>query len=68
MHHSIVFLVTDHSCSPSSTATNPLVSYGQHFGHTIHALANVKVLFTNSILCLGELAEDTEESFTIEYI
>ena len=60
MHHSIVLLVTNHSCSSSSTATDPLVSYGQHFGHTIDALANIKVLFTNGILCLGELAEEAE--------
>ena len=68
MHQSLVFLVTNHSCSPSSTATDPLVSYGRHFGRTIHALANIKVLFTNGILRLGELAEEAEESFTIEYV
>jgi len=68
MFHSLVFLVIAHCSSPSSTATDPLVSYGRHFGRTIHALANVKVLITNGILRLGELAEDAEESFTIEYV
>ena len=49
----------------SSTA-NPLVSYGCHFGHTVHALANIKALITNGILHLGELANEPEESFTAE--
>lgn len=51
----------------SSTA-DPLVSYGRHFGRTVHALANVKSLITNGILRLGELAEEPEESFTTEYV
>ena len=61
-----MFFIIAHDYSPFSTATDPLVSYGQHFGHTIHALANIKVLITTSILCLGELVEEVEDSFTIE--
>ena len=63
--HSLKFVVT-HDYYFSSTATDPLVSYGWHFCRTIHALANVRVLLTNGILGLGELAEEAEESFTIE--
>jgi hypothetical protein len=61
-----VFFVIAHDYSPFSTATDPLVSYGRHFGRTIHALANVKVLITNGILRLGELAEEAEDFFTTE--
>ena len=66
MLYLLVFFIIAHSSSPCSTAIDPLVSYGWHFGRTIHALANVKVLVTNGILCLGELAEELEEIFTIE--
>ena len=52
-------------CIYSSTA-DPLVSYGHHFGRTVHTLANIKALITNGILCLGELADEPEESFTTE--
>ena len=68
MLYLLAFFIIAHSSSPCSTATGPLVSYGWHFGHTIHALANVKVLVTNSILRLGELAEELEENFTIEWV
>ena len=67
MLYLLAFFIIAHSSSPCST-TDPLVSYGQHFGHTIHTLANVKVLVTNSILHLGELAEEPEENFTIEWV
>ena len=63
--HSLKFVVT-HDYYFSSTTTDPPVSYGWHFCRTTHALANVRVLLTNRILCLGELAEEAEESFTIE--
>ena len=49
-----------------SSAADPLVLYGCHFGHTVNALANIKALITNGILCLGELADEPEESFTAE--
>ena len=68
MLYLLVFFIITHSSSPCSTTTDPLVSYGWHFGCTIHALANVKVLVTNGILCLGELAEEPEEFFTIEWV
>ena len=68
MLYLLAFFIIAHSSSPCSTTTNPLVSYGQHFGSTIHALANVKVLVTNSILHLGELVEELEEIFTIEWV
>ena len=63
--HSLKFSVT-HDYYFSSTTTDPLVLYSWHFCCTIHALANVRVLLTNRILRLGELAEEAEESFTIE--
>lgn len=50
----------------SSTTADPLVSYGRHFGRTVHALTNVKALITNGILRMGDLAEQPEESFTAE--
>ena len=63
--HSLKFIVT-HDYYFSSTTTDPLVLYSWHFCCTIHALANIRVLLTNRILRLGELAEEAEESFTIE--
>lgn len=68
MFHLGLPLVIAHGHYTSSTATDPLVSYGRHFGRTAHALANVKVLITNGILRLGELAEESEESFSVEYV
>lgn len=47
---------------------DPLVSYGRHFGRTVHVLSNVKALITNGVLLMGELADEPEESFTAEYI
>lgn len=51
---------------PSSCIANPLIHFGRHFGRTIHALCNVNVLITNGLLRLGELADEPEDSFTIE--
>jgi len=48
--------------------SDPLVSYGRHFGRTVHALCNVQALLTNGLLRLGELAEEPEETFTAEYV
>ncbi|KAF8223975.1 hypothetical protein L208DRAFT_1139148, partial [Tricholoma matsutake] len=45
---------------------DPLVHYGHHFGHTVHALRNVHALITSRLLCDGEHADDPEESFTTE--
>src|ERR1700683_543289 len=53
----------DHSC-----ATDPLVHHGCHFGRTIHALCTVSALLNNGILCLGELSEQPEETFTHESV
>ena len=52
----------------SSSVSNPLISYGCHFGHTIHTLANVKALITNGILHMGELADEPDEFFTAKCI
>ena len=49
-----------------SCLTDPLISHGRHFGQTVHALCNVKALITNSLLCLGELVDEPEETFTLE--
>jgi len=46
--------------------SDPLVSYGRHFGRTVHALCNVQTLVTNGLLRLGELAGEPDESFTAE--
>jgi hypothetical protein len=50
-----------------SCLSDPLVSYGRHFGRTVHALANVQALVTNGLLRMGELAGEPEEAFTSEY-
>jgi hypothetical protein len=50
------------------SGTNPFVHHGRHFGRTIHALCNVQALLTNGILRMGELADQPDESFTIEYV
>ncbi|KAH7918541.1 hypothetical protein BV22DRAFT_1108331 [Leucogyrophana mollusca] len=47
---------------------NPLVHYGRHLGRTVHALCNVQALITNGILRLGELADELEESFTVDLL
>ncbi|KAG1737963.1 hypothetical protein EDB19DRAFT_1580090, partial [Suillus lakei] len=47
-----------------SSATDPLVHYGRHFGQTVHTLCNFQVLLTNRILQMGELADTPEENFT----
>ena len=51
-----------------SCISDPLVHHGQHFGHTLHAMFNVHVLITNSILCMGKLADQPKEAFTAESI
>ncbi|KAG1901227.1 uncharacterized protein F5891DRAFT_951100 [Suillus fuscotomentosus] len=48
----------------NSSATDPLVHYGRHFGRTVHALCNFQALLTNRILRMGELADAPEENFT----
>jgi hypothetical protein len=49
-----------------SGGTDPLVHHGRHFGRTVHALCTVSALLNNSILRMGELAEQPEETFTHE--
>lgn len=44
------------------------MSYGRHFGRTVHPLANIKALITNGVLRMGELADEPEEFFTAEYV
>jgi hypothetical protein len=51
----------------NSSATDPLVHYGRHFGRTVYALCNFQALLTNGILWMGELADTPEENFTAEY-
>lgn len=48
--------------------SSPLVHFGRHFGRTIHALCNVNALLTNGLLRLGTLADEDEESFTVECV
>ena len=40
----------------SSCHADPLVSYGHHFGHTVHALCNVQALITKGLLHMREQA------------
>lgn len=51
-----------------SCLSDPLVSHGRHFGRTVHALCNITTLLINGLLRMGELAEQPEESFTLEYV
>lgn len=50
----------------SSSHADPLVSYGRHFGRTVHALCNVQALITKGLLRMGEQAHLPTESFTAE--
>lgn len=45
----------------SSSTTDPLVHYGRHFGHTVHALCNTHALLTNGILRMADLADGSGE-------
>jgi hypothetical protein len=49
-----------------SRLADPAISHGRHFCRTVHALCNVKGLITNGLLRLGELADEPEETFTLE--
>ncbi|KAI0055415.1 hypothetical protein BV25DRAFT_1815634 [Artomyces pyxidatus] len=49
-----------------SSISDPLVSYGRHFGRTVHALANVQALITNGLLRMGELSDSPDVFFTAE--
>ncbi|KAG1826502.1 hypothetical protein EV424DRAFT_1537408 [Suillus variegatus] len=46
--------------------SDPLVSHGQHFGHTVFALCNYPSLLTNGILRLEQLEDMLIEDFTAE--
>jgi hypothetical protein len=52
----------------ASCISDPLIGHGHHFGHMVHALCNIQALLMNSILCLGEQANELEELLTVEYI
>ncbi|EDR13217.1 uncharacterized protein LACBIDRAFT_308823 [Laccaria bicolor S238N-H82] len=49
-----------------SSVADPLVHYGRHFGRRVQALCNIHALLTNGVLCMVELADRTDESFTAE--
>ena len=59
--------VTTNPLKPSSVA-DPLVHHGWHFGCTVHALCNIHALLTDGVLCMVELADWTDKSFTAELI
>jgi hypothetical protein len=50
-----------------SRTADPLMHHGRHFGRTIHALCNVHPLILNGLLRVGELRDEPEESFSLEY-
>ena len=52
----------------SSCGTDPLVHYGRHFGHTVHALCTVVALLNNGVQRVREVADQAEEAFTPEYV
>lgn len=43
-----------------STAQDPLVHHGRHFGRAVHAFCNVQTLILNGLVTLGE-GEDEDE-------
>jgi hypothetical protein len=43
-----------------STAQDPLVHHGRHFGRAVHAFCNVQTLILNGLITLGE-GEDEQE-------
>ncbi|KAG0704986.1 hypothetical protein DFH29DRAFT_800998 [Suillus ampliporus] len=49
-----------------SLKSDPLVSHGRHFGHTVFALCNYSSLLTNGILHLEQLEDATLEDFCAE--
>ena len=49
-----------------SAGTDPLVHHGRHFGRTVHALCTVQALLNNGLLRMGELADQPEETFSLE--
>ena len=51
-------------------SSNPLVHHGRHFGRTVYAMCNVRLLITNGLLRLKESdgGEVSEESLTFEYV
>jgi hypothetical protein len=51
-------------------SSDPLVHSGRHFGRTVYAMCNVRLLITNSLLRLEESdgGEVLEESLTSEYV
>jgi hypothetical protein len=51
-----------------SCVSDPLVHHGRHFSRTLHAMSNVHVLITNGILCMGELVDQPDETFTAELV
>jgi len=48
--------------------TDPLVHHGRHFGRTVHALCNISTLMNNGMLRMGELADQSDDIFTHEYV
>ena len=51
-------------------SSDPLVHHGRHFGRTVYAMCNVRLLITNGLLRLEESdgGEILEESLTSEYV
>ena len=51
-------------------SSDPLVHHGRHFGRTVYAMCNVRLLITNGLLRLEELdgGEIMEESLTSECV
>ena len=48
----------------ASCVTDPLVHHGRHFGRTVHALCNIRLLLSNGVPRLRELADKPEEQPT----
>jgi len=69
--HLLVILSGFYSClSGIRHSSDPLVHHGRHFGRTVYAMCNVRLLITNGLLRLEEFdgGEILEESLTSEYV
>ena len=52
----------------TSTLTDPLVHCGRHFGRTVYAFCNVKLLLANGLERFAQDEDDDAEGMTAKYV
>ena len=65
MYNWLLSTIFDIDALPSQ-ASEPLVGYECHFGHTVYAVGNIPALITKGMIQLA--ANKPEESLTTEYV